>query len=239
MRFYRYESSKIYVVMLSLQSTSKWRQDNVEQNVINNPNINVVHGVDGGNGGKIRSLIAKYNIPLPLSLQTGKNERFYGKLGRWLSTIMLAKLSMDLGLQLVILEDDLLLPPDFEFPLELLSKRTKSIYCLGTWGDGYFFNPASSRSFLRKVYRDGIVMNNDQMIKRLPSTKSINLVSRNQYGIEENKRDDEVSSIRVRSQPIDFVYQAEHREGWRVLLAKKVFRKLTNDVVGVFEAASV
>ena len=125
MKYYSYRQSKIYVFILTLRNTSNWRKHNVEQNIINNPNINICYGIDGYDKNLIQNLLKSYNIQLS-EIERDKIEREhlregkklwrltnYGKLGRWLSTLMLMKYSIDMKYNIIIIEDDILLPPNF------------------------------------------------------------------------------------------------------------------------------
>lgn len=238
MNYYNYNNEKIYIFLLTLKDTSDWRKENIKQNKINNPKINICYGIDGYNSNLIQELIKKYNIPLPERVLNDKNKPLwklshYGKLGRWLSTIMITKLSYDLDINVIVIEDDILLPPNFDFQFNKYINN-KGIVRLGEWGDGYYFNKMSSKFFLELVYSKGIITNDDNMIIDEVSTKKFNLLSRIDYGVCNDKRNNELSSIEIRNKPIDFVFdpiiKIINKNTWRYLLQKRIIRTLNKAI---------
>ena len=236
MKYYLYNNIKIYVFMLTLKTTSNWRKENVKQNVINNPNINICYGIDGYDIELIKKIFKFYRIPLPQVVRTQwelqriakGNQLFkltnYGKLGRWLSTIMMMKYSIDLGCHIILLEDDLLLPPnfDFQFPQYI---NYPDIVTLGLWGDGYYFTPQACIKFLQLVYHIGILNNDDNMIIDQKTTKNLSICPRTKYGVKD--RDIEASSIQARNQTIDFInIPLIQNKNWKRLFSEKIFTNM-------------
>ena len=114
LKYYTYKKEAIYIFILTLKDTLDWRVTLVNNNISKNPKINKLYGIDGNNKIKIQSLIKSNYISLPKKWINNKNKT-YGKLGRWLSTILIAKLSLMNKSKIIVLEDDLNIPTNFDF----------------------------------------------------------------------------------------------------------------------------
>ena len=221
LKYYQIGDEKIYVIILTLRNTSLWRRTNVLKNIKNNPKINRCFGIDGNDKLLTQNLIRKYNIYFPKPKLSSYILENYGRLGRWLSTIMFMKYSMDTNRKIVVLEDDLLLPVNFDFQFERY-KDMKNIVRLGMWGDAYFFEPNSCRDFFKQhLYTRGIVTNDDNEIIDEYKAPLISVISRKNYGVPLLYREHQVSSIKARARIDNFSNIPKNNE--MTLLTKRIW----------------
>ena len=204
LKYYTYKKEAIYIFILTLKDTLDWRVTLVNNNISKNPKINKLYGIDGNNKIKIQSLIKSNYISLPKKWINNK-KKTYGKLGRWLSTILIAKLSLMNKSKIIVLEDDLNIPTNFDFKFKKYINASDSIVRLGKYGDGYYFNPKSSLLFLKKVYKIGLLKPDDLFIMQLTPSKKKNIISRKRYAQQKNlKKGTDKSSINVRNEYVDY-----------------------------------
>mgnify|MGYP001162847140 CR=1 FL=1 len=225
MKFYRYnEEQKIYIFILTLIENSDWRKRNVKRNIENNPKINVCHAVDASNEELVKKLIREFAIFLPERDPKWLKFRLYnyGRLGRWLSTIMLMKYSIDTNRKLIVMEDDLLLPKDFNFQFEKYVDSDE-IAVLGEWGDAYFFTPEACKQFFENyLYKEGIQHNDDNaIIKEYKKVIRFSIISRNDYAVPMIDRGNEPSAVHKRDNKVDFSNVPVSKN--MVLLEQRIF----------------
>ena len=215
MNYYTYDGHKIYICILTMLDTHDWRKKIVNENIKKNPKINKIVGINGSDIQLVKNLVVNNNLKLDREkfLLSKWSYCTYGKLGRWLSSILTAKLSMDTNTNIILIEDDLELPKNFNFCFEKWFKLSKHIIRLGSWGDGYFFNPKSSRKFLTNVYERGIIGNNDHFMMCFTPNRHYSIISREKYGSPLSKANHpKYSSIKKRSREIDFKHEVSKPE---------------------------
>ena len=132
LKYFEVGKERIYVFILTLNNTSSWRKANVLENIKIIPRL-TCYGIDGNNKHLTQSLLKNIIFILILGLKRSNKIilETYGRLGRWLSTIMLMKYSMDTGRKIIVFEDDLLLPRNFNFQFSKYMNHGK-IVRLGT-----------------------------------------------------------------------------------------------------------
>lgn len=225
--FYKVNDEKVYVFILTLKENSNWRKENVLKNTIHNPNINICHAIDGSDEKLVKKIIKDFCIFLPKRDPEWSRFRLgnYGRLGRWLSTIMLMKYSIDMNRKIIVMEDDMLIPSNFDFEFEKYIHMEKN-GVLGEWGDAYFFTPEACKRFFRDyLYKEGIIHNDDNaIIKEFKDVFFWKILSRENYEIPMEERGKEVSSLHHRKHEIDF-YNIP--PGVNIVLLDKVL--FTND----------
>jgi hypothetical protein len=229
LKYFEVGKEKIYVFILTLNNTSLWRKANVLENIKYNPKINICYGIDGNNKHLTQSLLKKYNIHFDIMNLKSRNKiilETYGRLGRWLSTIMLMKYSMDTGRKIIVFEDDLLLPRNFNFQFSKYMNHGK-IVRLGEWGDAYFLDPNACRYFLvNHVYERGIITNDDNEIIFYYKAPFFPLIQRQDFGIATILRKNEKSSIESRVKMDNFTNVARGKK--KILVSNRIWEHDSN-----------
>lgn len=228
---YKYKGIPIYIFILTLKNASPWRQQLVRGNITRNPNINLLYAIDGNDISKMTNYITSNKISFvdPKRWKSARGKSL-GTIGRWLSTIQVAKLSFDTNSHIIVLEDDLELPTNFDFQFHRYLNNNRKIVRLGVWGDGYHFSPRASKFFLNSIYNNPINIADDVFIKRHPNTH-LDILSRNVYGYQKknNIKKKDKSTISDRSQIFRLNYLRKERDP-KPLLTTKKYRRLINDL---------
>lgn len=230
-KYYQYNGIPIYIFILTLKNASPWRQQLVRGNIARNPNINLLYAIDGNDISKMTKYITSNMISfVDHKRWRGRRGKSLGIMGRWLSTIQVAKLSFDTNSHIIVLEDDLELPNNFDFQFDRYLNNNRKIVRLGEWGDGYHFSPRASKIFLKSIYNNPIYQADDNYIKSLPN-RHVDILSRNKYGYQKknNIKKKDKSTISDRSQIFRLNYFREETDPNPLLTTKK-YRRLINDL---------
>jgi hypothetical protein len=109
-----------------------------------------------------------------------------GKFARWISVILFAKYVYDTKSKgSILLEDDVLLPRNFNFKLEKYSNC--HFVKLSKWGEGYYMDHIGARKFLKAVYINGISHHNDIFIMKFVNEKLFKIIEPEHLICETNK----------------------------------------------------
>ena len=228
---YQYNGIPIYIFILTLKNASPWRQQLVRGNIARNPNINLLYAIDGNDIPKMTNYITSNKISF-VDHKRWKSARgkTLGTMGRWLSTIQVAKLSFDTNSHIIVLEDDLELPNNFDFQFDRYLNNNRKIVRFGVWGDGYHFSPRASKFFLNSIYNNPIYQADDVYIQCLPN-RHLDILSRKVHGYQKknNIKKIDKSTILDRSQIFRLNYFRKETDP-KPLLTTKKYRRLINDL---------
>lgn len=109
-----------------------------------------------------------------------------GKFARWISVILFAKYVYDTKSNgSILLEDDVLLPHNFNFKLGKYSNC--HFVKLSKWGEGYYMDYIGARKFLNAVYKNGISYHNDIFIMKFVKDRVFKIIEPDHLICETNK----------------------------------------------------
>ena len=228
---YQYNGIPIYIFILTLKNATHWRQQLVRGNIARNPNINRLYAIDGNDIPKMTHYITSNKISFDNHKRWNRGRgKSLGTIGRWLSTIQVAKLSFDTNSHIIVLEDDLELPTNFDFQFHRYLNNNRKIVRLGQWGDGYHFSPRASKFFLNNIYNNPINIADDVFIQRHPNTH-LDILSRKVHGYQKknNIKNKDQSTILDRSQIFRLNYLRKDTDP-KPLLTTKKYRRLVNNL---------
>lgn len=137
------------------------RSNNIKQlKSVYGDQLTVLHAIDAlAHEHHLQKIITEYKIPTHMSQLQKKT---IGKLGCWLSLIMTVKYIYDVideDVPVLVLQDDVLIPKDFDFMSDHWSIRNKW-YKLTQWNEAFIIDKQVAKTYLQLLYSNPISWQN-------------------------------------------------------------------------------
>ena len=154
----RMKPEEIEIAVILLERIGE-RVDNVKILKRHFPSLKIFKAIDWKQDWRlIKKFLLKNKIPV---IKLHWNTR--GKYARWVSVLMACKYVIDNESEIILLEDDVLLPSGFDFQFSKWYGKGDFVK-LSKWGEAYYMNKKGASKLIKNMYTIGIYHHNDMFI---------------------------------------------------------------------------